>query len=173
MSNKSVLCPACRSSTELVETIDRDFFARCIHTYRCGTRGPMSITPEGAMTAWKRIASSLFQRDRVGEWATHVFGLEVLKNIPERGLRVLEEALELAQACAVDRDTAHRLVDYVFDRPKSDIAQEIAGCLVTLLALGFASDVDIDEAFSAEFERINTPRVIEKIRRRQQEKHEV
>lgn len=111
-------------------------------------------------------------QDLVRSWVQRAFGDEVLNDRVERSLRVIEEALEVAQALGTDRETAHRLVDYVFDRPIGNTAQEIGGAFVTLYAAAEAAGVDAETAFRDELARINRPDVIERIRQRQDQKRE-
>ena len=107
---------------------------------------------------------------RIAAWVRKVFTEAEAQNAPERALRLVEEAIELAQACGVGRDALHRLVDYVLDRPVGDPAQEVAGTMVTLYALAQAINVDADDAFENEVSRIQQPEVIDRVRRRQHEK---
>jgi hypothetical protein len=111
-------------------------------------------------------------QERVTEWVREVFDDTTASNIPERALRAAEEAIELTQACGVDAETVHRLVDYVFGRPCGEPAREIAGCLVTLYAAASALGVDAGAEFERELTRIWQPEVIERCRRRQSEKRE-
>lgn len=68
-------------------------------------------------------------------WATQAFGEAHVNNRNERGLRFLEESLELYQSIGCERELAHKLVDFVFDRPSGNYAQEIGGVGITLLVL--------------------------------------
>jgi hypothetical protein len=116
-----------------------------------------------------RLEWRSFQR-LVAEWILTTLGEESATNGAERVLRLVEEAVELAQACGVDAATVHRLVDYVFERPVGDPPKEIAGCMVTLYGAASALGVDADEEFRKELLRIQQPEVVERVRRRQQEK---
>lgn len=109
-------------------------------------------------------------QSRIAAWVRTTFDEATATNIPERALRLAEEALELTQACGVEAVVLHRLVDYVFSRPTGEPAQEIAGTMVTLYSAAHALGVDADAAFEAELERIQQPEVIERVRRRQDEK---
>lgn len=109
-------------------------------------------------------------QSRVVSWVRKVFSDEVATNVPERVLRFVEEAVELAQACGTDATTIHRLVDYVFNRPVGEAPQEIAGCMVTLYATAHALGVDAQEELEKEISRIQQPEVIDRVRRRQDEK---
>lgn len=91
-------------------------------------------------------------------WLHACFPKSVTHHLPERGLRHLEESAELAQALGVDRAQAHRLIDYVFDRPVGVPAQEIGGCALTLAAVAIALDEDVETCWSTELERV-IPRI--------------
>lgn len=106
----------------------------------------------------------------VTAWVRKVFTEKEATDVPERALRLAEEALELAQAVGVDAATLHRLVDYVMSRPAGKPAQEVAGTMVTLYAVAGAMGVDADSEFEKELVRIQTPEVIERCQRRQHEK---
>lgn len=109
-------------------------------------------------------------QSHVAAWTCGTFGEESASNIRERCLRVVEEVVELAQACDVDARTCQRLVDYVFSRPAGKPAQEIAGCMITLYAAASALDVDADAELEVELVRVQRPEVVERCRRRQSEK---
>lgn len=109
-------------------------------------------------------------QQRVTDWMRSTFTGAECEDVPERSLRMAEEALELTQACGVDAATLHQLVDYVFSRPVGKPQQEIAGCLVTIYAIASALGVDGQAEFETELVRINTPEVVERCRRRQHEK---
>lgn len=114
--------------------------------------------------------SGASSQSRVSTWVRSTFSEQEAQDVPERSLRMVEETIELAQACKVDASTVHRLVDYVFSRPVGEPNQELAGCMVTLYALAVALDLDADAELETELERINRPEVIERCRRRQHEK---
>lgn len=88
------------------------------------------------------------------EWCIAAFGEVHTRCLPQRGIRMLEEAVELAQACGCEREMAHRLVDYVFDRPPGDVRQELGGVGITTLAVAFAAGVSADEAEKDELARV-------------------
>jgi hypothetical protein len=89
----------------------------------------------------------------VGRRVKRYFGVEQSTSLPQRGLRLSEEAIETAQACRVDKAQLHALVDYVYARPVGEISQECGGVSLTLLALGEAAGVDIDTAERDELTR--------------------
>ena len=102
---------------------------------------------------------------RVDRWLLACFGLEIARNKTERHHRFLEEALELVQSTGCTKGEAIKLVDYVFDRPIAEIAQEVGGVLNTLSALCSAYDIDMMEAGHIEVDRCWTK--LEKIRAKQ------
>lgn len=104
-------------------------------------------------------------QERVAPWMGACFTSEIAADTVERNDRFIEEALELIQACGSSRDRAHALVDYVFDRPVGEKAQEVGGVMVTLAALCLAQGIDMHEAGDVELARVWTK--IEQIRTKQ------
>jgi NTP pyrophosphatase (non-canonical NTP hydrolase) len=107
-----------------------------------------------------------FQKE-VDRWILECFGEKIGKDPIERNYRFLEEALELVQACGCSKEDAMRLVDYVFDRTKGELYQEIGGVMVTLAALCNTHNMHIETCADLEIERITQPEIIEKIRKKQ------
>jgi len=114
----------------------------------------------------------LSEQQEVVDWLTDALGAAATQNAPERALRTTEEAIELAQACGVDAESLHRLVDYVFARPVGNAAQEVAGTFLTLYSTAAALGVDAHQALRKELARVRDPKVMEKVRKRQAEKRE-
>ena len=94
-----------------------------------------------------------FQR-RVQAWLMECFSMEVCRDRAERNHRFLEEALELVQSLDCTRAEAHQLVDYVFDRPMGEPKQELGGVMVTVAALCWPNELDMDAAAETELARI-------------------
>jgi len=98
------------------------------------------------------------RRDRrqtmVAEWARECFGESEANDLAQRGLRLLEEATEAFQAAGGTREMAHQLVDYVFGRPDGELAQELGGVSVTLLALAEAAGLSTENCEVAEINRV-------------------
>lgn len=109
-------------------------------------------------------------QERAGEWVRKTFGLEILKSKDERAMRVLEEAIELAQATKVDKARVINLVHFVFDKPVGDVAQEAAGVGFTLLAWGDSMELDIATLIEEEIDRVDDHRLMEKIRKKHDSK---
>jgi hypothetical protein len=77
-----------------------------------------------------------------------------MRTVQQRGVRFLEEAIELYQAAGADKDKAHELVDYIFGRPVGELGQEFGGVGVTLLALAEAASLDADSCERTELKRV-------------------
>jgi len=90
----------------------------------------------------------------ITNWARAAFGEAEATGIPQRGLRLLEEAIEAFQACGGDEAIAHKLVKYVFERPPGQIGQELGGVAVTVLALAAAAGLSADEEECREIHRV-------------------
>lgn len=90
----------------------------------------------------------------VHEWMLACFGEVITNDTTERNHRFLEEALELAQANGCTRSEAAQLVDYVFNRPVGELAQEAGGVFVTFSALCSACDISMERSGNAELVRI-------------------
>ncbi|AXQ68713.1 hypothetical protein HOU00_gp412 [Caulobacter phage CcrPW] len=71
----------------------------------------------------------------LAHWLERCLGRQTLLSRKDRAIRVLEEAIELAQAAGIPRDKALEQLDHTYGRPKGRPYQEIAGVLnATLLA---------------------------------------
>lgn len=106
------------------------------------------------MTDFYRFIGDNFQ-DVAYSLCIHVFGEENASSIRIRGLRFLEEAIELAQVNDVERADAHKLVDYIFDRPQGDCSREIGGVMMTLCALASLRGRSVLSCLGMEIERIH------------------
>lgn len=71
----------------------------------------------------------------VHDWGVRAFGREHMANLPIRGLRCAEEAIELAQVLCIPKEQLHQLIDAVYSKPKGKLDQEIGGVLVTITAI--------------------------------------
>ena len=125
--------------------------------------------PDAASVKGATSMTSAFQR-RVTNWLRTTFEGWPWSFTSERSKRFLEEALELVQAAGLERDVAHRLVDYVYDRKVGHVGQEIGGVMVTLVALADVLGVDAGRMGLEELDRIERPEVRERVRERQTEK---
>lgn len=90
----------------------------------------------------------------VSAWAHAAFGHIQATNLAQRGVRMLEEAIEAFQACGGDPAKAHELVDFVFDRPAGELGQELGGLGVTTLALAAAAGLSAEDEELREVRRV-------------------
>lgn len=132
--------------------------------------GSLLTVNEGAVSVRNEGQTDGMQSfdEAVDEWLIECFGETIARDKVERNHRFLEEALELVQSAGCSRQEAHKLVDYVFGRPRGELRQEVGGTYVTLLALCAAHDIDLLEAGSEELQRIQGR--IEQIREKQRNK---
>lgn len=89
-------------------------------------------------------------------WALWAFG-PVATNQPERATRLLEEVVELVQACGLPREAADKVLDRVYARPASDdIPREVGQCSLTLACLAELLDIHVRDEHCKEFARVKT-----------------
>ena len=73
------------------------------------------------------------EQDRVSDWVRASFGDGAMHR-QERAMRVLEEAIELAQAEEIADEDVQRLSAHVYAKPPGSPDQEVGGIGVCLLA---------------------------------------
>lgn len=88
-------------------------------------------------------------------WAVDIFGPIALDR-NERASRFLEEAVELAHAEGMPRETAMRIVQRVFARPPGLVHKEIGQAMVTLEILAENAGYSADAEAAREFDRVRT-----------------
>jgi hypothetical protein len=93
---------------------------------------------------------------QIAQWVKDAFGEEQAASLPHLGIRMMEEAIELAQAAGTDKDMIHKLVDFVYGRPVGGIGNELGGLSVTALALASAAGLDLDAEEANEVRRVLT-----------------
>ena len=87
------------------------------------------------------------------KWILTWLNSNLIYNKQERNQRFLEEALELVQSLDMDRETVHKLVNYIFDRPKGEPKQELGGVMNTLAILSEINSMSMWEAAEEELTR--------------------
>jgi hypothetical protein len=107
----------------------------------------------------------------VSSWMEQCFLPSLYSNMTERGDRLLEEVLELLQSKGYDPQRVATLVDYVWNRPVGEPAQEVGGVMVTLAGYCWIAGLDMHAAGAAELARINKPEVMATIRAKQEAKN--
>jgi hypothetical protein len=70
-----------------------------------------------------------------------------------RALRMVEEAIETAQAMGVSRKVMQHTLDHVYNRPVGDPIQEIGGVLLTTSVLCTAIGWGMTSVFAKELDR--------------------
>lgn len=94
------------------------------------------------------------RQEEAARWCKAAFGAEHSQSLEQRGIRFLEEAIELAQAAGCDLAMCHKLLDFVFSRPVGDLKQELGGAGLTLLCLASAAGESADAAEMDELARV-------------------
>lgn len=94
------------------------------------------------------------RQQAVADWCVQAFGYEQATSLPQRGLRLAEEAIEAAQAAGTPASILHTLIDHVYSRPVGDLGQELGGVGVTLLALAHVARLDADQCEANEVNRV-------------------
>lgn len=107
---------------------------------------------------------------RVAAWVRLAFGEKAMADRWERIARVVEEAIELAQAEGLDDEDVYRILKRVYNRPIGLGSQEVGGLMVTLLAWAESSSTDLTAVTLTEIERIEDPATMARIRLKQEEK---
>ena len=110
---------------------------------------------EGALHRLHLAQQTRGERQQVvADWCAAAFGPDAATSLPQRGVRLLEEAVELFQACGGDPAMAHKLIDFVFARPVGAIGQEIGGVSVVLLSLAQAAGLSAEAEETREVARV-------------------
>lgn len=87
------------------------------------------------------------------EWGRKCFGADHMADKVVRAARFFEEAAELVQAVGLSKDHALRAFEHVYGRAAGNIAQEVGGVAVTLMALCDALRLSVDECEATEIAR--------------------
>lgn len=89
------------------------------------------------------------------KWAIETFG-NVAKNRDERAARLVEEAIELAQAEGVPLDVIERIARHVFSKPPGDPIAELQGVALTLDACAENLGDSVADATARELTRVKS-----------------
>jgi NTP pyrophosphatase (non-canonical NTP hydrolase) len=108
---------------------------------------------------------------KVFNWVAAAFGPDQAASVEQRGLRLVEEAIEAAQAVGCDKRTLHKLIEYIYGRRAGDLRQELGGVGVCVLAMCEAARLDADTVEVEEIERVLS-RPLEHFAARNREKNE-
>ena len=97
--------------------------------------------------------SSFDRPSRFLEWAHKTFG-DIALDPKERGMRFLEEAVELSHALGIEAATATAIVDRVYSRPAGGVPREVGQSMATLELLAKAIKIDANREADEEFFRV-------------------
>ena len=114
----------------------------------------MTTTANDVCTAPMTLISRDQRQADVQAWCVATFGNHDALFVPQRGLRLVEVAIETAQACGCDPALIHSPIDHIYAKPVGDLPQELGGLGVTILALAGAAGVSADAAEASEFARV-------------------
>lgn len=106
-----------------------------------------------ALAATRARTDRGYRQEVVYDWVKRCFG-EANLVVKERALRLVEEAIELAQAEGIDVRELWTLVTYVYSKPPGTPEQEAGGIGTTLLAYAEAKGFSADDAEWNELDRI-------------------
>jgi len=87
-------------------------------------------------------------------WATKAFGVEHVANSKVRTLRIVEEAMELAQWAGVPLDQIKLAADIVYSRPVGGYDREVGGVMMTTAVLCGWHNHDPEIFFQNELMRV-------------------
>lgn len=93
------------------------------------------------------------EQRRVLKWATDNFGA-IANNADERAARLVEEALEIAQAQGVPLEVVGRIATRCYSRAVGELGQEIGGCGIALLALAESAGLNFEDEILREWQRV-------------------
>lgn len=90
---------------------------------------------------------------RISVWVRTRLGPDHMQP-QERAMRLVEEAIEHAQAVGITADQIARLTAHVYERPAGDAVAELGGVAVCLAGCCAAHDTTVDAMLAAELARI-------------------
>lgn len=93
------------------------------------------------------------RQERVLAWAVENFG-PIARNRDERAARLVEEAIEVAQAEGLSLAILKRIADRVYARPAGELWQEIGGLAITLDALAENAGLNVQDEADREWSRV-------------------
>jgi NTP pyrophosphatase (non-canonical NTP hydrolase) len=88
------------------------------------------------------------------DWAVRSFGEDHVYNSQIRGLRLVEEAVELAQALGITKEKLIYLLDIVYQRKPGVPTQEMGGVMMTATVLCASWGFEAEDAFLQELRRV-------------------
>jgi hypothetical protein len=139
----------CDDAQHCADNIDRD-------DVLCEVRS--ALAPDAGRALLAELAAlrdgRATRQGQIADWTVAAFGREEATGLPQRGVRLLEEAIEAYQATGGTVEMGHKLLDFVFARPVGSLHQEIGGVSVCLLALAAAAGLSADDEEAREVARV-------------------
>ncbi len=83
--------------------------------------------------------------EEAARWVKETFGHAVYRSPKERALRLLEEAVELAQSSGVYRDQAVKVLEHVYAKPKGNPRDELVDVFFCTLVYANLAEVKLGE----------------------------
>ncbi len=87
------------------------------------------------------------------DWAVGSFGRCAIDR-QERAARLVEEAIEVAQAMGLDQSLIPKIADRVYEGEPGDLWQELGGCQITLQAAAESVEHELDDCADREWRRV-------------------
>jgi NTP pyrophosphatase (non-canonical NTP hydrolase) len=91
---------------------------------------------------------------RAWQWLVEALGEKVAQSRRQRALRFIEEAIELAQACALSEQDVNAEARKVFCRPAHTIEREVGGVMMTLACLCRERGLDMNQVGEDELSEV-------------------
>lgn len=88
------------------------------------------------------------------KWGKRCFGKDQMADRLYRGLRFIEEALELCQALGLSKEKVLAVVEHVYSRPVGKVEQELGGVGVTWMTVAEACGVNAMACLDKEIYRV-------------------
>lgn len=86
-------------------------------------------------------------------WAIKAFG-PTAANRQERAARLVEEAIEVAQACELSSYIVERILQRVYQGEPGELAQELGGVMLTTMALAENASLSVEDCAQTEWRRV-------------------
>jgi NTP pyrophosphatase (non-canonical NTP hydrolase) len=106
--------------------------------------------------------------------AVRAFGRDHVGDKKVRAMRLLEEAVELAQALDVPREKLDKVLDVVYSRPKGVPEQELGGVAMTFAVIcrtfGTELEWELERELDRELDRVRWQSLLKHFTKRNQEK---
>ena len=126
-----------------------------VYCGRCHAWMGLAVPATAEVDRDSLAATKVPTQAEVLQWAVDSFG-PIAQNRDERAARLVEEAMEVAQAENVPAETVRRILEHVYSRPPGELGQEIGGCAITLLALAENAGIGYRAELLREWRRLTS-----------------